>query len=148
MEPDVDDDLVEHSSDGSTWPEAVLLRADCILPTYYPAAFYRPAWPSDVANTLANISTLLVYVLPGLVAVCTVGNLILALVIRRLYPGVLSTALYVFVALVVDSFVVWTRCGFEWMNVAVNLNLRESIISSSAVVCKVALGQSINQSVN
>lgn len=137
MESGVEDDDVDQPTD-SSGPETVLLRSDCILPTYYPSgSLYRFPWPEDVASTLAALSTALVYVLPGLVTVCSAGNLLLAVVLRRLYPGVLSTALYVFVALVADYVVIWSRCGLEWLSTAVNWNLRETVLSSSAVVCKV-----------
>ncbi|ESN96151.1 hypothetical protein HELRODRAFT_189125 [Helobdella robusta] len=167
---------------------------DCILPAFHPPPPMGRLWPENIINHIHDISTALVYLIPGLLAICTVafdtvdhtillrllhlsfnitdsclswfssylcnrfssvvlnnstsnsstltfgvpqGNLVAIIVLKRLYTGVLSTGLYVLLSLLIDIIVVWLRCGMEWMRLATNTNVREIIVASSLVLCKI-----------
>ena len=77
------------------------------------------------------------YCSPILLAVCTVGNLTTATALQRLYLSVLSTAMYVFVSLLVDIIVLWSRCGIDWLRLVTNVDLRDKVMSSATALCKV-----------
>jgi len=109
------------------------LAADAVVPyELYPAA--TGDWARRVGDTSGVV---IVCGVPVILVVFIVGVLLTASAIRRVQTSVLSTAFYVFVALVVDAFVLWTQCGGEWLRAAVGIDLRDIITSSNAVLCKV-----------
>lgn len=91
----------------------------------------------DEATRLRELMALIVYLSPAFLVFATVGNLLGAVTLYRIYPAVLSTAFYVFVGLLLDTVVIWSRCGLEWLRLITDKDLRGIIASSSAVICKV-----------
>lgn len=154
MTNDEDDDDVDTAL-ATKWPDPdqiVFTVGDDILPRYYtqsagsvePAADVvvpyelYPAATADWAQRVRDSSgVVIVCAAPVIVVVFTVGVLLTAGAIRRVQTSVLSTAFYVFVALVVDAFVLWSQCGGEWLRAAVGIDLRHIITSSNAVLCKI-----------
>ena len=46
---------------------------DCIIPGFHPPQPLGKLWPDGVPSRLIDVSTALVYLTPGLLAICTVG---------------------------------------------------------------------------
>jgi len=160
MTNDDDDDDVDtmlQATKSKLADQIVFAVGDDILPRYYtqpqqpasteslddddvvvvPYELY-PAATTDWAQRVRDTSgVLIVCGAPVILVVFTVGVLLTASAVRRVQTSVLSTAFYVFVALVVDAFVLWTQCGGEWLRAAVGVDLRHVISSSNAILCKV-----------
>lgn len=138
---DADDVIAAADMTSST---AVYLREELILPRYYYhhhhhyfVGYPSKGGPRETERPWGGLVGLLTYLSPLILAVCTLGNVFGAVVIRRFYPHVLSTALYVFAVLVLDLIVVWSRCGLEWLSLVADVDVRDLMTSDSIVVCKV-----------
>jgi len=131
--------------------QIVFAVGDDIMPRYYtqspgsaepvgevaPYELY-PAATADWAEQVRNTSGLLIVCGTLVIIVMfSVGAVLTASAVRRVQTTVLSTAFYVLVAIVVDAFVLWTRCGSEWLRAAVGIDVRDILTSSNAVLCKV-----------
>jgi len=157
-EDDDDVDSVLASKPPATVSEQIVFAVgDDILPRYYtqsvvnsaaaaaqqvddvvvPYELY-PAATADWAQRVRDTSGLLIVCgSPVVVVLFTVGLLLTASAVRRVQTTVLSTAFYVFVALIVDACLLWTQCGGEWLRAAVGIDLRDLITSSNSVLCRV-----------
>jgi len=153
---DVDASLLMMATRPPSVPDQIIFAVgDDILPRYYtqsradadrpvpdvvvPYELYPAAtadWAAQVRDTsgmLIVCGALVIIVVFSVAAVLTVSA------VRRVQSSVLSTAFYVLVAIVVDAFILWTQCGAEWLRAAVNIDIRDIITSSSAVLCKVCV---------
>jgi len=151
---DVDTSLLVATQPPSVPDQIVFAVGDDILPRYYaqsrggdagdavadvvvPYELY-PAVTGDWAEQVRDTSGMVIVCAAlVIIVVFSVGALLTVGAVRRVQTSVLSTAFYVLVAIVVDAFVLWTQCGAEWLRAAVNVDLRDIITSSNAVLCKV-----------
>lgn len=119
----------------------VYLPEEFIFPRYYYYTIGGPLLTGVQANhdetRLQELMALVIYLSPLFLVFSTVGNLLGAVTLYRIYPAVLSTTFYVFVGLLLDTVVIWSRCGLEWLRLIAERDLRGIIASSSAVLCKV-----------
>lgn len=119
----------------------VYLPEEFIFPRYYyytiggPLAGARPVEREE--TRLRELMALVIYLSPAFLVFSAVGNLLGAVTLYRIYPAVLSTAFYVFIGLLLDTVVIWSRCGLEWLRLIADTDLRGIIASSSTVLCKV-----------
>lgn len=130
---------------------AVYLREELILPRYYYyyyVDYQSKGGPRETGRPWGGLVGLLTYLSPLILAVCTLGNVFGAVVIRRFYPHVLSTALYVFAVLVLDLVVVWSRCGLEWLSLVADVDVRGLMTSDSIIVCKARIVCALNVEFN
>lgn len=77
------------------------------------------------------------YTPPVLLVLGTFGNIVSAIILRRMYQRVLSTCLYCFVVVIVDLLVLYVLAGNVWVARLTDVNLKHTAMLSSNSLCKI-----------
>lgn len=100
---------------------------------------YETSWEDYLSSSPEEdmAATLLIYWPPALLVIGTIGNILSAIVMARMFQKVLSSCLYIFVMLIIDLTVLYIRCGNDWLRNLADVDIKYIAKLSSNSVCKI-----------
>ncbi|ELU17152.1 hypothetical protein CAPTEDRAFT_202366 [Capitella teleta] len=74
---------------------------------------------------------------PFFLTIGTIGNIFIAIIMIRMMRKVLSTCIYVFVSVMIDTLVLYVRCGNDWIYNMIGMDIAHIAKHSSKSLCKI-----------
>lgn len=94
--------------------------------------FMTYGFPEDIAS-----SSIKRYLPPFLLIIGTTGNVLSALVLLRLTSRVLTTCFYLTLIAIVDTLLLYIRCGNVWIREVLEVDITNKIMTRSNASCQV-----------